>query len=136
MMMTIMCTGIPNINYLLRKKNLTPMSKEIAVKIYSSISLSGAFVYLGIKITKAIKTQKPAILIMFGLSPLLRLMNILVSENFFFINLKTKNTHTMYPKRTIAEKDMYSILEFNNNNKLLSQNIIMNYVRMHPYLIK
>ena len=124
------------INYLLRKKNLIPMSKEIAIKIYSSISLNGAFVYLGIKNTKAIKTQKPAILIMLGLSPLLRLMNILVLENFFFINLKTINTHTMYPIRTIVEKDTYSILEFNNNNKLFSQNINMNYVRMHPHLIK
>ena len=118
-----MCTGMPNINYLLRKKNLTPTSKEIAVNIYSSISLNGAFVYLGIKNTKAIKTQKPAILIMLGLSPLLRLMNILVLENFFFINLKTINTHTMYPIRTIVENDTYSILKFNNNNKLLSQNI-------------
>ena len=116
MMMTIMCTGMPNINYLLRKKNLIPMSKEIVIKIYSSISLSGAFVYLGINITKAIKTQKPAILIMFGLSPLLRLMNILVLENFFLINLKTINTHTMYPIRTIVEKDTYFILEFNNKN--------------------
>ena len=75
------------INYLLRKKNLIPMSKEIAIKIYSSISLNGAFEYLGIKNTKAI------------------------------------NTHTMYPIRTIVEKDTYSILKFNNNNKLLSQNI-------------
>jgi len=60
---------------------------------------------------------------MLGLSPLLRLMNILVLENFFFINLKAINTHTMYPIRTIVEKDTYSILKFNNNNKLLSQNI-------------
>ena len=137
MMMTIICTGMPNnLDYLFRKKILTPMSKEITIKIYSSKSLNGAFVYLGIKNTKAIKTQKPAILLMLGLSPLLRLMNILVSENFFFINLKTKNTHTMYPIRTIVVKDTYSMLEFNNNNKLLSQNIIMNCVRMHPYLIK
>ena len=33
MMMTIMCTGMPNINYLLRKKNLSPMSKEITINI-------------------------------------------------------------------------------------------------------
>ena len=123
MMMTIMCTGMPNINYLLRKKHLTPISKEIAINIFSSISLSGAFVYLGIKNTKTIKTQKPAILLMFELAPLLRLMNILVLENFFFINLKTINTHTMYPIRTIVEKDTYSILEFNNKNKLLRWNI-------------
>ena len=44
LMMMSMCTGIPIKNYLLRKKNLTPTSKEIAVKIYSSISLNGAFV--------------------------------------------------------------------------------------------
>ena len=122
--------------YLFRKKNLTPMNKEITIKIYSSKSLNGAFVYFGIKNTKAIKTQKPAILLMFGFALLLRLMNILVLENFFFINLKTKNTHTMYPIRTIVEKDTYSILEFNNNNKLLNQNIIMNCMRMHLHLIK
>ena len=122
-MMTSIYMGMLNINYLLRKKNLTPTNKEIAVKIYSSISLNGAFVYLGIKNTKAIKTQKPEILLMFGLSPLLRLMNILVLENFFFINFKAISTHTIYPIRTMVEKDTYSILEFNNNNKLLSQNI-------------
>ena len=137
MMMTIICIGMPNnLDYLFRKKNLTPMSKEITINIYNSKSLNGAFVYLGTKNTKAIKTQKPAILLMFGLSPLLRLMNILVLENFFFINLKTTNTHTMYPIRIIVEKDTYSILEFNNNNKLISQNIIMNCMRMHPHLIK
>ncbi len=48
MMMTIMCIGMPNnSDYLFRKKNLTLMSIQIAVKIYSSKSLNGALMWIG-----------------------------------------------------------------------------------------
>ena len=48
MMMTIMCIGMPNnSDYLFRKKNLTLISIQIAVKIYSSKSLNGALMWVG-----------------------------------------------------------------------------------------
>ena len=50
MMMTIMCIGMPNkgySDYLFRKKNLTLISIQIAVKIYSSKSLNGALMWIG-----------------------------------------------------------------------------------------
>ena len=50
MMMTIMCIGMPSkgySDYLFRKKNLTLMSIQIAVKIYSSKSLNGALMWIG-----------------------------------------------------------------------------------------
>ena len=48
MMITIMCIGMPNnADYLFRKKHLTLMSIQIAVKIYSSKSLNGALMWIG-----------------------------------------------------------------------------------------
>ena len=50
MMMTIMCIGMPSkgySDYLFRKKNLTLISIQIAVKIYSSKSLNGALMWIG-----------------------------------------------------------------------------------------
>ena len=88
---------------------------DFSIHYYSTWKAT-AFLDLGIKNIKAIKTKKPAILLILGLSPRFKFINMLAFENLSFINLETKYIHTTYPIRTIVEKEKYSMIpKFNKN---------------------